>query len=223
MVDVAANLEAVRRRVEAACLRVGRSPSSVRLVAVSKLQPVERIVAAYEAGQRDFGENYAQELRDKAAALVHLSELRWHAIGALQSNKAGMVAKVAHAFHALDRLEIGRALGRRREVPLDCFVEVNVAEEASKQGVAPDEAGALLARLREVAGLRVVGLMGMPPMVGDDPNEARPWFARLRRLAGELGLPELSMGTTEDFEVAIEEGATVVRVGRSIFGERAAR
>ena len=212
------NLAIVRARMAAACARAGRDPASVTLVAVSKLQPLEQVQAALAAGQRDFGENYAQELRDKAAALASVADLRWHAIGPLQTNKAKYVAKVAHAFHALDRVEIAEALGSRRTVPLDCYLEVNVASEASKSGVTLAEVDALAAQVRNVPGIRIVGLMTMPPL--EDPAACRAPFRALREAALRLGLTGLSMGTTHDFEVAIEEGATVVRVGRSIFGER---
>ncbi|MBX5481796.1 MAG: YggS family pyridoxal phosphate-dependent enzyme [Myxococcaceae bacterium] len=221
MSGVAENLEAVRQRIARACARAGRSPDEVTLVAVSKLQPASLIEEAVRAGQRDFGENYAQELRDKAAALAGLEGLRWHAIGPLQTNKAKYVAPVAHAFHALDRVEIARELARRRRgaPPLKVFLEVNVGGEATKNGVTPEEAPALLEKVRALPELEVVGLMTLPPPAAD-PDEARPHFRRLAALARALGLRELSMGTTADFEVAIEEGATVVRVGTAIFGER---
>ncbi|MGZ3424396.1 MAG: YggS family pyridoxal phosphate-dependent enzyme [Polyangiales bacterium] len=214
------NLAAIHQRIEAACARKGRAPSEVTLLAVSKLQPSSMIREAYEAGQRDFGENYAQELRDKAEELAALY-VRWHAIGPLQTNKAKYVAKVATSFHALDRAEIAEALGKKRSTPLDCYLEINVAGEESKSGVAPEAAPALLDAVSKIENIRVVGLMCMPPM--EEPEHARPHFRALRELARKLGLPGLSMGTTDDFEIAIEEGATLVRVGRSIFGARPAR
>jgi hypothetical protein len=217
---VAAGLEAVHRRMAEACARAGRPPTAVQLIAVSKLQPAESVRAAHAAGQRVFGENYAQELRDKAEGLADLSGLRWHAIGPLQTNKAKYVARSAHAFHALDRVEIARELSKRRTgEPLPCFIEVNLGGEATKGGVAPDAVADLLPQLRDLPGLRIVGLMSLPPL-GPTAEASRPHFRRLRELAGRLGLPELSMGTTADFEVAIEEGATWVRVGTAIFGER---
>lgn len=219
-VDIRAGLEQVRRRIAAACARAGRAPESVELVAVSKLKPAEAIREAYDAGQRHFGENYAQELRDKAAALADLSGLRWHAVGPLQTNKAKYVARSAHVFHALDRLEVAQELSRRRTgEPLACFIEVNVAGEQTKRGVAPAEAEALLAELRGLPGLEPVGLMCLPPF-SEGPEASRPHFRALAELARRLGLSRLSMGTTGDFEVAIEEGATLVRVGTAIFGER---
>ncbi len=222
MTDVAASWRAVLDRVRAAAARAGRPDRSVEVVAVSKLQPPEAIRAAYAAGARAFGENYAQELRDKAAALSDLPGIRWHAIGPLQTNKARYVARSAHVFHALDRREVAQELSRRRTgSPLLVYVEVNVAGEASKSGVGPGALGPLLQAVRPLPGLEVVGLMTMPPLA--PPEEVRPLFRALAVLAGEHGLAGLSMGSTHDFEVAIEEGATVVRVGTAIFGERPPR
>lgn len=220
--DVAERLQAVRSRVAAACARAGRPVESVTLVAVSKLKPAALIREAYAAGQRDFGENYAQELRDKAAELADLEGLRWHAIGALQTNKVKYVARVAASFHALDRLEVARELSKRRQDagPLPCYVEVNVGGEQTKSGLAPGALGDFLQEARALPGLELVGLMSLPPPT-DDEARARGYFRALRELAKTHGLPQLSMGTTHDFELAIEEGASVVRVGTAIFGERA--
>ena len=222
MSDVATGWKAVLERVRAAEARAGRPAGSVEVVAVSKLQPPEAIRAAYAAGARAFGENYAQELRDKAETLSDLQGLRWHAIGPLQTNKARYVARSAHVFHALDRLEVAQELSRRRTgTPLAVYVEVNVAGEASKSGVAPEALPALLDSVRALPGLELVGLMTMPPLGPAD--EVRPYFRALAALARERGLGGLSMGSTQDFEAAIEEGATVVRVGTAIFGERPRR
>jgi hypothetical protein len=219
MSDVAAGWKTVLERVRAAEARAGRPAGSVDVVAVSKLQPPEAIRAAYAAGARAFGENYAQELRDKAEALSDLAGLRWHAIGPLQTNKARYVARAAHVFHALDRLEVAQELSRRRTgAPLAVHVEVNVAGEGTKSGVAPSALGELLAAVRPLPGLELVGLMTMPPLA--PAEEVRPLFRALAALAREHGLAGLSMGSTHDFETAIEEGATVVRVGTAIFGER---
>ena len=213
-------LQKVEARVAAACVRSGRARETVQLLAVSKLHPPSAIREAYAAGLRHFGENYAQELRDKSEALSDLRGLRWHAIGPLQSNKAKYVAKSAHYFHALDRIEIASELSRRRTLgPLRCFLEVNVGGEASKQGVTPEAAVGLLEQVRALANLEVVGLMTLPPLY-ENPEDARPSFRTLRALAASLKLPELSMGTTADFEVAIEEGSTCVRVGTALFGAR---
>ncbi len=224
MSTVASRLQDVRAQVEKACVKAGRNPEEVTLLAVSKLQPDSLIREAHAAGQVDFGENYAQELRDKAKALTNLSALRWHAIGPLQTNKAKYVAEVAFAFHALDRAGVAEELSRRRKdtlPPLRCFLEVNLAQEETKSGVVPEGVEALLHTVRALPRLEVVGLMALPPL---DPDEGRTRarFATLRELAHRHGLRELSMGTTADFALAIAEGATVVRVGTAIFGERPA-
>jgi pyridoxal phosphate enzyme (YggS family) len=213
----------VRERIRAAAVRAGRDPAGVTLVAVSKRQPLDRVRAAVAAGHQVFGENYPQELRARAEALAGEPGLVWHAIGTLQRNKAKLVARYADVFHALDDVDTAVALSRRREgPPLACFVEVNLAGEVSKAGAGASGAAALVAQARAVPGIEVVGLMTMPPQgrQGWLPEHNRPWFQALRTLAADLGLPRLSMGTTEDFEVAVEEGATDVRVGRAIFGER---
>ena len=222
MSDVAASWRTVLARVREAEARAGRPAGSVEVVAVSKLQPPEAIRDAYAAGARAFGENYAQELRDKAEALSDLAGLRWHAIGPLQTNKARYVARAAQVFHALDRLEVARELSRRRTgTPLAVYVEVNVGGEGTKSGVAPGSLGALLEAVRPLPGLELVGLMTMPPLA--PAEEVRPFFRALAALAREHGLAGLSMGSTHDFETAIEEGATVVRVGTAVFGERPVR
>jgi PLP dependent protein len=212
--------------MEEAMLRAGRTAGSVRLIAVSKGKPAEAIRAAYAAGQRDFGENYVQEFSDKAQALQDLEGLRWHAIGRLQRNKAKQVVRLARVIHAVDREELAIELGRRADaagLSLDALVEVNISGEASKGGCAPEALEGLLATMRRTAGLRVVGLMTIPPAT-EDPEATRPVFAALRSLREEHGgvraLPELSMGMTHDYEIAIEEGATMVRVGTAIFGAR---
>jgi hypothetical protein len=218
--DVHTSLARVRQRVASAATRAGRDPASVRLVAVSKMHGPEAVRAAYEAGQRAFGENYAQELRDKAQELADLPGIRWHAIGPLQTNKAKYVARTAHAFHALDRLEIARELSKRRTgAPLACYVEVHLGEEATKSGVEPEEVPALVEQVRGLAGLELVGLMAMPPF-DEPPEQSRAHFRLLRELARRVGLKGLSMGSTYDFEIAIEEGSTAVRIGTAIFGER---
>lgn len=221
MSEVAERLAQVQARVAAACARAKRPVESVTLVAVSKLKPAALIREAYEAGQRDFGENYAQELRDKAAELAGLEGLRWHAIGPLQTNKVKYVSKAAHAFHALERLDVAQELSKRRATaPLPCYAEVNLGGEQTKSGLAPEALGPFLDAVRALPGLRLEGLMALPPPT-EDLAQARGYFQRLRELARAHGLAGLSMGTTHDFELAIEEGATLVRVGTAIFGERA--
>jgi len=190
----------------------GAIPAGVELIAVSKLQPEALIEQAHQAGHRAFGENYAQELRDKSQHLAALAGIRWHFIGPLQANKAKYVARAAHVFHAVDRLEIAAELSRRREgTPLEVLVQVWSGEQ-TKSGVSREEAPALVERLRALPRLKITGLMAMPPLA-EDPEQVRPHFRALRELADALGLLQRSMGTTADFEVAIEEGATMVRVG----------
>lgn len=214
------NLAAVRLRIAEACDRSGRDADEVSMVAVSKQQPDDLVRVAHRLGLRDFGENYAQSLRDRASALSDLEGVRWHLIGPLQTNKARFAARLASVFHALDRLELGEELSRRRDgAPLPCYLEVNVSGEPQKAGVAPDEVGALLEAVRPLSGIRAVGLMCMPPY-SPDPEDSRPFYRRLRDLGERLGLPGLSMGMTGDYEVAVQEGATVVRIGTAIFGER---
>ena len=215
------NLEQVRSRIAAAEAKAGRPAGSVQLVAVSKTQPVEAIREAYAAGQRVFGENYAQELRDKAEALGGLLGLQLHFIGTLQRNKAKYVAPVAAMFEALDDLDLAGELSKRAAAAgrvLPVLIEVNLGEE-QKGGVSPSGLPAFLADLAPLAGLRVEGLMCIPPPA-EDPEATRPHFRRVAALARQHGLRTLSMGMSADFEVAIEEGATLVRVGTAIFGER---
>lgn len=217
---LAANFAAVEARLTAACTRAGRARADVTLVAVSKLHPPELIRLAWELGHRDFGENYAQELRDKHASLADCAGLRWHAIGPVQPKNAKYVARAATVFHALERLEVAQELSKRREGPaLQCLVEVNVAGEASKAGVEPAALPEFLAAVRALPHLELVGLTAMPPLT-ENAEDSRPHFRALAALAKKHGLKMLSMGTTGDFEVAIEEGATLVRVGTALFGHR---
>jgi len=194
-------------------------PAGVTLVAVSKTQPAEAIREAYAAGQRDFGENYAQEWRDKADALADLADLRWHFIGGLQTNKVKYLAGRVAAIHTVDRVELAREISKRfaaKGAVARVYLEVNVGGEASKSGCAPDEVPALAAAVRALPAIEVVGLMAIPPPE-DDP---RPHFRTLRALRDRLGLAGLSIGMSADWRVAVEEGSTCVRVGTAIFGER---
>jgi pyridoxal phosphate enzyme (YggS family) len=226
-VSIAEDLAAVRSRVDRAAVAVGRAPSSVTLVAVSKLKPASAIREAYAAGQRDFGENYAQELSEKATELADLPDIRWHFIGHLQSNKARVVAPIAHLVHTIDKASLARELSKRfgaiaheRELRA-VLVEVNVGGEAQKHGATPAELGALLDAVAAVPFLRLRGLMTMPP---HDLEEARRAFEGLVALRDQHGgaarLPELSMGMSDDLEVAVACGSTIVRVGTAIFGAR---
>jgi pyridoxal phosphate enzyme (YggS family) len=221
-------LKAVRGRISAAAISNEREPSAVKLVAVSKLQPAEAVREAYAAGQRDFGENYVQELAQKAELLRDLSELRWHLIGHLQRNKAKQVAGVAQLVHSVDSLELARELAKRhaaviKDRRLEVLVEVSIAGEEQKHGAAPETLAELFEAIEALPELRLRGLMCVPPFT-EDAAASRPHFDALRRLQAEHGgvarLPELSMGMTHDLEHAVAAGATLVRVGTAIFGAR---
>jgi len=211
--DVAARVEAVRARLAAAAARAGRDPASVTLVAAAKLVPPDGVAAVLRAGVVDVGENRAQELLAKAPALASLRP-RWHFLGPLQRNKVKALAAWVTCWQSVDRRPLGETLARHAP-GARVLVEVNLGDEPHKTGCAPDQATALVDALRGL-GLDVAGLMAVPPQA-EDP---RPWFARLRDLAVAAAVPELSMGMTDDFEIAVEEGATMVRVGRALFGER---
>jgi pyridoxal phosphate enzyme (YggS family) len=222
--EIERRLEIVRARIAAAARRAGRDPASIRLVLASKTQPSEAIRAASRAGARDFGENYVQEAIAKRAELADLTEIRWHLIGHLQTNKAKTAANAFALIHSVDSVRLAEALGRAQPSPrVRALIEVNLGAEASKSGVAPDAVAALLDAVR--GKIEIEGLMTIPPLAAG-VETTRPYFARLRemrdRLAVQSGLAlsELSMGMTDDFEAAIEEGATIVRVGRAVFGER---
>jgi len=222
---IAERLAHIQARVEQAARAAGRDPKSVRLIAVSKKMPAEAIREAYDAGQRLFGENYAQELATKADALADLSDIEWHFIGHLQSNKARLVAPRARVVHTVDGASLAKELARRAEAAgrtLDVLIEVNVSGEPQKHGIVASELAEVLAGVRAFPPLSVRGLMTMPPE--GDLDVAREVFetlASLRNLHGGPGvLPELSMGMSGDFETAIAAGATIVRVGTAIFGAR---
>lgn len=227
--DLRANLDAIRRRIAATCQACGRDPVTVRLVAVSKLQPATAVSAAAAAGQQVFGENYVQELLAKQDQVS--AEVEWHFIGALQSNKVKYLQGKVGLIHSVDRFslaqEISRQWGKAGDVA-DILIEVHLGAETSKAGVAVAELETLVRQIAQLPHLRIRGLMALPPYC-DDAEDVRPYFRRLRHLAQklrELQLPgvsmeELSMGMSHDFTVAIEEGATLVRVGTAIFGARA--
>jgi PLP dependent protein len=220
-IDVRANLERVRQRIAEAAERAGRRPDEVLLIGVSKTVDVERIRQGVEAGVSALGENRVQEAKAKIAALGR--PVPWHLIGHLQTNKARDAVELFDVVHSLDRVELGRELDRRARTAgrvVDALVEVNVGAEASKSGVAPEGLGELLDAAAALAHVRVRGLMTIPPVA--DPEATRGFFRTLRKLAERHGLEELSMGMSADFEVAIEEGATMVRVGTAIFGPRPA-
>jgi pyridoxal phosphate enzyme (YggS family) len=226
-VTIRDRLVQVRTRIEQAALAAGRSADEVKLVAVSKTRGPDEVREAFRAGQRAFGENYAQELAAKADALKDLVELEWHFIGHLQTNKAKIAAKYADMVHTLDSAAVARELGKRMAVEgrgrgMPVLIEVNVLRDPQKAGVTPSEIAEVMNAVRSQEGLSLRGLMTMPPL--GDVNSARRAFETLGSLrnlhGGRAILPELSMGMSHDLEVAIACGATIVRVGTAIFGPR---
>ncbi len=224
---ISENVDSVRRRISEACGRSGRDVSTVRLVAVTKTVPVPRIREAVSCGLRLFGENYIQEARAKTEELG--AGILWHFIGRLQTNKAKYAVDLFDLVHSLDSEHLALELNRRAgNVPrvMPVLIEVNLSGEKTKAGISPDRLPAFLRVLAGLQNISVQGLMTMPPFF-DDPERARPYFRRLRELRGEVqaafpdvDLKELSMGMTGDFETAIEEGATIVRIGTALFGPR---
>jgi pyridoxal phosphate enzyme (YggS family) len=212
--EIRANVRAVEERIAGACKRAGRARESVKLIAVSKTFPSAAAQAAIAAGITDLGENRVQEARDKKPEVE--GRARWHLIGHLQSNKAKDAVKIFDVIQTVDSLELAQKLSRAATVTKEVLIEVNIGREEQKAGVDPAETARLADAIRELPNLDVRGLMAIPPVEGD----ARRHFSALRELRDSLGLAELSMGMTEDFEVAIEEGSTMVRVGRAIFGAR---
>jgi len=214
-------LAAVRERIDRACEGAKRDPASVTLIAVSKTFSAVAVAAAWRAGQRDFGENRVQEGVEKAGALASQGiEPTWHLIGHLQRNKVRAALGSFAILHAVDSERLLEAIEAAATEPVRALVEVNVAAEPTKFGVAPGELDRLLAFARGLANVRIEGLMTVAPRVSQ-PEDARPVFRQLRALAERHGLATLSMGMSEDFETAIAEGSTHVRIGRAIFGERA--
>jgi pyridoxal phosphate enzyme (YggS family) len=219
-VTIDENLTAVRARVAAACERAGRSPDDVTIVGISKGQPVDAIAKAWAAGLRDFGENRVQEAAPKIGELAERGVTpTWHLVGHLQSNKIGLALGLFAILQSVDSTRLAGMISQRANQPVPVLLEVNVAGEASKFGFAPDEVEGACRETATLPNLELRGLMTVAPMSGD-PESVRPVFRRLRELRDACGLRELSMGMTDDFEVAIEEGATIVRIGRAIFGER---
>ncbi|MDQ4149230.1 MAG: YggS family pyridoxal phosphate-dependent enzyme [Actinomycetota bacterium] len=221
---VAAGLALVRETVAEAAIRAGRSPSDVQLIAVSKGNPPEKIMEGVRAGQLDYGENRVQEAAEKHE-LVR-APVRWHFVGRLQRNKVKKLLGFVHAIHSIDRIPLAADIDLRAERPVKVLVEVNVSGEQQKGGVVPADLPRLVEVMLEMPRLEVIGLMTMAPKVGN-PEEARPFFRRLARLRAETarrfsspGIHHLSMGMSQDYVVAVEEGATMLRVGEAIFGPR---
>ena len=229
MSSLADRVSAVRERMARAVERAGRTPESVRLVAVAKRHPASAVHEAFALGLHAFGENYAQELVAKASEVGALPGIEWHMIGHLQTNKARHLAPVIAMVHTIDSEHVATELGKRAAKlgrTIGALIEVNVANDPAKSGCLPDELPAIIDAVRAAGSLELRGLMTMPPY-SDDVEASRPFFARLRELqaahGGPSALPELSMGMSHDLEAAIAEGATIVRIGTAIFGEREVR
>ena len=222
------NLKQVRENIREACKRAGRNAEEVQLISVSKTKPVEMLREAYNAGSRDFGENKVQEMCDKVPLLP--ADIRWHMIGHLQTNKIKYIIDKAYRIHSVDSLHLAEAVSReavKHNVPANILLEVNVAEEESKFGVHTDEVMNLVQAVSKLPNIQIKGLMTIAPFV-ENPEENRQYFRILRQLAVDISrksidnvtMNELSMGMTGDYQIAVEEGATWVRVGTGIFGER---
>lgn len=230
MISIAQNLRAVRDKISQASRRVGRDPQEVTLVAVTKTWGADVVRQAIDAGQRVFGENYIQEAKEKIDDIGH-NEISWHFIGHLQSNKAKIAASRFDVIETVDSLKLAGELDRCARIDnrkLNVLIQINVGGELQKSGFDPVEFKSLILDINMLESLQVTGLMTMPPFL--PPEEVRPYFIQLRQLRDELNaempelnLTELSMGLSDDYEVAVEEGATIVRVGTAIFGERTSR
>jgi PLP dependent protein len=222
-------IAAVKERIKSAAVLTGRNPGDIQLVAVSKTKPVERLQTAMACGVTLFGENYIQEARDKYNAL-YAQPATWHFIGHLQSNKAKYAVKIFDLIHSVDSIKLSREIdkqARKIDKVQDVLVQVNIGEEASKSGAHVDDTARLIIEMSQLSHIAVKGLMTMPPFF-NAPEKVRPYFAALRHLRDQIqamqlhgiGMTELSMGMTGDFEAAIQEGATLVRIGTAIFGAR---
>lgn len=229
MSDIHKNLQTVFRQVTNAAKRAGRDPKTVKLVAISKAKPAELIEEAHKAGLKTFGENYVQEFLGKYKTLLPL-EIHWHFVGHLQRRKVKEVVGKTILIHSLDSYPLAHEIEKRaaeKNIVQKCLLQINIGGEETKEGIAPDKAAPLLKDLSSLEHISIVGLMCLPPLF-DDPEKSRPFFIELRELLKESNvrnayrndLTELSMGMSPDFEVAIEEGATYIRVGTAIFGER---
>jgi PLP dependent protein len=220
MTGIAGNHQRILERIRSAAGRSGRSADSIQLVAVTKTVPADRIQEAADCGIKHVGENRLQEALPKRAALAS-ANLTWHFIGHLQTNKAKKIVENFDWVHSVDRLEAGEALARHVTLrpPLPVLIEVKLHDEPNKSGVAESYLSRLVSALQHLDSLQLRGFMAVPPPV-ENAEDARPFFTRLRKLSEDFGLTELSMGMTHDFEVAVEEGATMVRIGTGLFGAR---
>jgi pyridoxal phosphate enzyme (YggS family) len=216
---LAERLAEVENRLALACQRSGRKRDEVLLLAVTKVFPVDVIIDAYALGLRDFGENYVQEFEGKHPQAAHLEGANFHLIGHLQSNKARKAAELFSHIHTVDSPKLARRLDEAATTPKQVLIEVKLSHEDAKHGCAPVDIPALIDAIAECPNLKLTGLMTMPPW-DENAETARPYFIELRKLADQHKLPQLSMGMSNDLEVAIEEGSTIVRVGTALFGKR---
>ncbi len=218
MPELKDRLEAVEQRIARAVSQSGRKREEITLVAVTKVFPAAAILEAYELGLRDFGENYVQEFQGKFETVKTLAQARFHLIGHLQSNKAKLASDLFHVVETVDTPKLARRLDATGK-HLEVFLEVKLSEEESKEGASPSELPELIDAVKQCPNLTLSGLMTMPPW-SDNPEPSRPYFSRLYELAKQYGLAKLSMGMSHDFEAAIQEGATHIRVGTALFGKR---
>lgn len=218
--DIERNIQEVTRRIALACKRAGRSPEEVTLVAITKTIGPAAIRAAFQAGLRHFGENRVQEAKPKLGELENIrTQCTWHMVGHLQTNKAKTAGALFDIIQSVDSVRLAEFLSRHAQKTIPILLEVNIAGEASKSGFSTGEVFSAMKEIERMSKLEIKGLMTIAPLASD-PEEVRPVFRRLRELRNSMGLEHLSMGMTDDFEVAIEEGSTMVRIGRAIFGER---
>ena len=218
--DIERNIQEVTRRIALACKRAGRSPEEVTLVAITKTIGPAAIRAAFQAGLRHFGENRVQEAKPKLGELENIrTQCTWHMVGHLQTNKAKTAGALFDIIQSVDSVRLAEFLSRHAQKTIPILLEVNIAGEASKSGFSTGEVFLAMKEIERMSKLEIKGLMTIAPLASD-PEEVRPVFRRLRELRNSMGLEHLSMGMTDDFEVAIEEGSTMVRIGRAIFGER---
>jgi len=226
MISVEKNLNSIRKRINLSAKKAERDPKDIKLIAVSKTKSSNLIRDAYNAGQKFFGENYVQELRQKAEELSDL-EIEWHFIGNLQRNKVKYIVPIVRYIHSINSVKLAEEIQKRAKTPIKCMIEINLGAEETKTGSSYDDGLKIVASIRDMNKLDLVGLMTMPPY-DDNPEKSRPYFIHLRETLNEINnknlytkeLTELSMGMTGDLEVAIEEGATFIRVGTATFGER---
>ncbi|MCX6005371.1 MAG: YggS family pyridoxal phosphate-dependent enzyme [Chloroflexi bacterium] len=217
--NISDNTIELQHRVEAACERCNRSAAEIKIVSVTKNFFSETIRVAYECGLRDFGENRVQEAENKYRELSEIKSITWHMVGHLQSNKVKDALEIFDVIHSVDSIKLAQHINEHARKTIPVFIEVNVGGEATKYGFGVDQVQDVVKSIAGLGNLQILGLMTVAPPA-DNPEDARPVFRKLRQLNSAFGFKELSMGMTDDFEVAIEEGATMIRIGRAIFGER---